>query len=177
LFWGIPQCLHYLGWAAHRRGEYERAAALQEEALARCRQMNIRYATVWFLASLGCVLQAQGDHLRVAAYLQEALVLGREIDARGVLADAVEGTAWFAAAQGQVTWAAHLGGAAEALREALGAALHPVLHAGHEQAVQAMRAALGEAACAAAWAEGQALSLEEAVALALENPDTVRHDH
>ena len=76
--------------------------------------------------------------------------------------------AWLAVAEGQPARAARLGGAAEALREALGAALHPVLHPGHDQAVQAMRAALGEEAFAAAWAEGQALPLEEAVALALE---------
>ncbi len=76
--------------------------------------------------------------------------------------------AWLAVATGQSARAAQLGGAAEALREALGAALHPVLRPGHARAVQAVREALGEDACAAAWAEGQAMTLEQAVAYALE---------
>jgi hypothetical protein len=43
----------------------------------------------------------------------------------------------------------------------------PDHHAGHEQVVRAMRAALGEEAFAAAWAEGRVLPLDEAVTLAL----------
>jgi hypothetical protein len=46
------------------------------------------------------------------------------------------------------------------------------MQAGYEPAVQAMAAALGEEAFAAAWAEGQILSIEQAVALALSvHPD------
>ena len=54
------------------------------------------------------------------------------------------------------------------LRNTRGAALHPVLPAGHERAVRAMQCALGDAAFMAAWTEGQALPLEEAIARALE---------
>jgi hypothetical protein len=44
----------------------------------------------------------------------------------------------------------------------------PVQRVGHDQAVQAMRAALGEEAFAATWAEGHSLPLDEAISLALE---------
>jgi hypothetical protein len=64
--------------------------------------------------------------------------------------------------------AARLGGAAEALREALSMPLAVDARTAHEQMMGSLRAALGEAAFAAAWAEGRALPLEEAVALALE---------
>ena len=74
-----------------------------------------------------------------------------------------------AGARGQPDRAARLGGAAEALRAALGVPLPPETRADHDQAVLAMRAALGKDAFAAAWAEGQALSPEEAFALALEH--------
>ena len=72
------------------------------------------------------------------------------------------------AARGQAHRATRLSGAAEALRAAIGVPLRPHEQASHTQAVQALRAALGEEAFANAWAEGRALSLEEAVALALE---------
>jgi non-specific serine/threonine protein kinase len=86
-----------------------------------------------------------------------------------VLAEVLEGMAWLAAAEGHAARAARLGGAAKALEEALGAALHPVLRPSHDQAVQTMQAALGEAAFAATWAEGRSLPLDEVITLALED--------
>jgi predicted ATPase/class 3 adenylate cyclase len=174
-FWGLPWAFTMLGWAAYRRGEHERAAVLQEQALAHFRHVHYPWGVAWVLSSLGCVLQAGGDHLRAAACLAEGLALGREIGTQGFQAEALEAMAWLAVAEGQPERAARLGGTAEALREELGAALHPVLHVGHERAVLAMRAALDEAAFAVAWAEGRVLSLEEAVTLALADTDAVRH--
>jgi hypothetical protein len=63
--------------------------------------------------------------------------------------------------------AARLWGAAAALREALGAPRAPNRRAEGERELGAARAALGESAFAASWAEGQALSLEQAIADAL----------
>jgi hypothetical protein len=58
-------------------------------------------------------------------------------------------------------------GAATTVRETLGAPLPASERAEYEQAVAPTRAALGEAAWAAAFAEGQALTLEQAIAEAL----------
>jgi tetratricopeptide (TPR) repeat protein len=174
-FWGVPYALSLLGWAAFRHGGYERAAALQEQALARYRQVGYPWGIARVLAALGCVALARGDCGRAAGYLKESLQISHDIGARGLLAEALEAMAWLAVAEGQAARAAHLGGAADALREALGAALHPVLRPGHDQAVEVMRDTLGEAAFAAVWAEGRALPLEEAIALALEDTDAVLH--
>jgi hypothetical protein len=76
----------------------------------------------------------------------------------------LEGFAHVAGAEGDAERAARLFGAAEALREALGAPLPPVERAHYDRSVAATRAALGEEAFAAAWAEGRALSLEQAIA-------------
>ena len=81
----------------------------------------------------------------------------------------LESLAWVAIAQAEPQRAARLGGAAEALWEALGVPLPPEQRAGHDQAMQAMRAALGEELFVAAWAEGRALPLEQAIALALKD--------
>jgi predicted ATPase/class 3 adenylate cyclase len=173
----VPEALTYLGWAAYRRGEHERAAALQEQALARYRDIGYRWGIACVLVALGCVVQARGEYGQAAAYLKESLQLSRAIGARGLSVEALESMAWLAVAEAQVAHGTRLGGAAEALREMLGAALHPVLRGGHDQAVAAMRAALGEAAFTAAWAEGRALPQEEAVALALVDTAAVRQVH
>jgi predicted ATPase/class 3 adenylate cyclase/DNA-binding CsgD family transcriptional regulator len=62
--------------------------------------------------------------------------------------------------------AARLFGAAEAFRQRTGMVRFKVLQAGHESSVAALRAAMDEADFDAAWAEGAALSTEEAIAYA-----------
>jgi hypothetical protein len=78
------------------------------------------------------VLQAGGKYGRAETCLKESLQTSHAIGAQGLLAEVLEATVWLAAATEQPERAVRLGGAAEALREAMGAALHPVLHAGHE---------------------------------------------
>jgi hypothetical protein len=71
-----------------------------------------------------------------------------------------------AAAQGQPLKAARLLGAAAVLHEA---SANPQ-RLDHDRQAADLRAALGEAAFAAAWAEGRAMPLEAAVSLALQEP-------
>ncbi len=64
--------------------------------------------------------------------------------------------------------AARLVGAAEAQFEAIGAALWPADRLEHERTIDAVRTHLDEANWQAAWAEGRTMSLEQAIAYALE---------
>jgi predicted neutral ceramidase superfamily lipid hydrolase len=70
--------------------------------------------------------------------------------------------------QGQPKRAAWLFGAAEALRETSGASIPPVDRADYDRILAAVRAQLDEQTFAAAWAEGRAMTLEQAIAYALE---------
>lgn len=63
--------------------------------------------------------------------------------------------------------AARLWGAAERLRQAIGCRPAPAARATYERAVAAARP-IDEATFAAAWAEGQAMTPEQAIAYALE---------
>ena len=89
---------------------------------------------------------------------------------------ALEGLAWLAAqvgvAQGQrvegARRAARLFGAAEAWRATSGETLSLAEHSGHERYVAIAHAHLDEATWNAAWAEGWAMPLEQAVAYARE---------
>jgi hypothetical protein len=63
--------------------------------------------------------------------------------------------------------AARLWGAIERQREEHGLALSPVERSGYERALSVARAQTELAAWDTAWAEGRALALDEAVAMAL----------
>jgi tetratricopeptide (TPR) repeat protein len=165
---GIAASLGRLGWVVGHQGDLSRAAALLEECLALQRALEDRRGIARSLSHLGWVLSRQGDRDRAAALLAESLRLSLHLGARDLLAEGLESLAYVAVARGQPLRAARLGGAAEALREALGTPLLLALRAGHERAVQAMRAALGEQAFAGAWAEGRAQPLEELIPPALD---------
>jgi tetratricopeptide (TPR) repeat protein len=151
---GIAASLNGLGNIAYQLGDYVHAAALLEEALALQRALGDQHGIASALTNLGQVAWQQGDHGRSAALHKECLRLSRTIGARNLTAEAMEDLAWVAVAQKQPRRAAQLGGAAETLRETLGILLMPDSRAGHDEAVQAMRAALDEEAFAAAWAGG-----------------------
>jgi tetratricopeptide (TPR) repeat protein len=165
---GIAASLDNLGLVAQAQGDYTRAATLHEEALALLRALGDTRDIAASLANLGAVAGRQGDHGRAADLLEQSLLLSRDVSARDLVGTSLESLAWVAVARGRPQQAARLGGGAEALLETLSVPLPPEQQAVHDRAVQAMRAALGEDAFAAAWAEGRALPLEEVIALALE---------
>ena len=65
------------------------------------------------------------------------------------------------AAQGELTWAAHLWGAAEALREAVGTPIPPVYRLDYERAMAKARDKLGNETFARARAEGRTMTPEQ----------------
>jgi tetratricopeptide (TPR) repeat protein len=165
---GIAWGLIDLGNVAYGQRQYVRAAALYEEGLALFREVGDKHGIAYSLIDLGGLRYRQGDYGLAAALLHEALMLSRDIETREAMAESLESLAWVAVAVGQSDRSAWLGGSTEALREALGMPLRPVPQADHDQAVQTMRAALGEEAFAAAWVAGRGMTLEAAIAYALE---------
>ena len=94
--------------------------------------------------------------------------LYRKSRCRRNIAAALIGLARVAEASGRPERSARLLGAAHALLEAIGARLGVVHRTEQERCEAAVRAHLGAAALAAAWAEGQAMTLEQASNFALE---------
>jgi len=94
----------------------------------------------------------------------ESLALGWELGLKELVAWCLEGLAAVAGVLGHLERAARLFGAEEALRAAIGAPLSPTDRATNARAVVAARDQLEEAAFTAAWAEGQAMPLDQAIA-------------
>ena len=117
---------------------------------------------------MGCVALALGDALSAGSHHRESLRLRSELGDRMGVADSLGGLAQVAWQLGHHERAARLFGAAEALRERVGAPLTPGGRADYDRRVAATTAALGSAAFNAAWAKGLAMTLEEAIAYALE---------
>jgi hypothetical protein len=74
------------------------------------------------------------------------------------------------ALESQPAWAARLLGVVEALCETIGAPLLPAEQAHYERDRVTARDVLGQEAFAAAWAEGRAMALEQAIADAQASP-------
>lgn len=157
-----------LALAVLEQGSEEQARALCEESLAIRQQLGDKGGYAHTLSILGRLALQQGDVEQAARCYRESLLLRQETAEKEGVAVALEGLARVTTIRGQTRSAAQLFGAAEVLRTAMGTPLPLSERASHEPAVETVRADLDETAFAQAWAEGQAMTLEQAMAAALE---------
>ncbi len=109
---------------------------------------------------------ARGEPEQAERDAHEALAVAARTQAYTRVADTFECLARLAADGGNHQHAARLLGTAEAARRRIGDFRLPMHQAGYDGAVAAAREALGRSDFDAAWAEGAALSIEEAIAYA-----------
>ncbi len=172
--WSVAAQLRSLGIVAYRQGDLDRAMELLEESLAVWATLRATRGPHDALCELGHVLVARSDPQRAAARYAASLELCKEMGDRLGIARCLEGLAGVVAATSDggaetgLIRAVRLLGAAAALRQALGVPVSRVDRPTFERAVAAVRAGVGEDAFAAAWAEGRALPLDEAIEVALE---------
>jgi predicted ATPase/class 3 adenylate cyclase/DNA-binding CsgD family transcriptional regulator len=157
--------LYYLGRVIRHERDYQQAATLFDECLALYKELGNKPGIARLLRILGKMDCDKGDYGQAGAYLKESLALMQEIKNRRGIASVLEGFATLTVAQQQVRLAARLLGAAEGLREAIGAPVPPDERADYEKTVAATRTRLGEKAFATAWAEGRTMTVEQALAL------------
>jgi tetratricopeptide (TPR) repeat protein len=170
----IAWALCNLGSVASDHGDYGAARTLLEESLALFRELgntqdraNGLYGMTRSLPRMARVARGEGDYEEARALLEESLAMKQELGLKPEIADDLEALTAVAVAQDEPVLAARLFGAVESFREAFLYPLPPPERDEHDRAVAAARAALGEEAFAAAWAEGRAMTLEAAVRFAL----------
>ncbi len=148
------------------RSEHDHAAAqaLIEEALALFKELGDRRAIAKAHYRSGCVAFDQDDVSRAQASYERGLAVLWEVEDTWLIAASLEKLAQVALARGSAAWAARLCARATALREAMGAPVPPIEHASYANTLAAIRAQLGEEAFAAAWAEGRAMTPQQACA-------------
>ena len=109
----------------------------------------------------------QGDYTAAYSFFSDSLAQARGWHKWGI-AWRLEGFAGLAAKEEEPKRAARLYGAAQVLLDSVGARLDPIDRLGYDQYVAIAREQLGDAAFAQAWAEGRAMTMEQAIDLALD---------
>jgi predicted ATPase/class 3 adenylate cyclase/DNA-binding CsgD family transcriptional regulator len=158
--------------AGIQRANSAQAALAGGDLLAARRWADDAVATTtgwWLMYALTArarVAIAQGEPEQAERDAHDALVCGADIQAYVFIPDNLECLAALAVDAGSHREAARLFGATHAIRQRMGAVRFKVWDAGYEASVAAVRDALGKKDFDSAWAEGAALSTEEAIAYA-----------
>jgi predicted ATPase/DNA-binding CsgD family transcriptional regulator len=168
--WETSFMLAHLGMIYLDRDESARAARHFEESLALSREVGHKFSGCVSLTNLARAAQARGDHERAAGLYAEGLALAVELGDKANAAYCLEGLARVTSARGDQERAVRIFGTAEALLEAAGDPLyaHAQDRAYYGRVVDALRSRLDEETFRAAWSEGRAMEMEQAVEYALE---------
>lgn len=144
-----------------RQGDVTGARSDAEESLSLYRATGDPWGVSLALGALGRAAQAAGDLEEAADQLGKSLRVAVGDGVERALPELLEDLASVALSRGDSERAARLGGAAEAIREAIG-----VVREGADGAAADLTG-LRDGSHAAAWESGRALAREEAVAEAL----------
>jgi tetratricopeptide (TPR) repeat protein len=164
----LPVMLGILGDMAYIQGHYERAEDYYRQSFRVTQELGQALFAAVVRRRLGLAVLRQGRVEEARAFLAEALVRTREMGSVRYIAQGVAEWAGLAESCGQPERAARLLGAAEAIWEANDLLLTPFTQFIYERNVAAVRAQLDEDRFATAWAEGRAMTQEQAVDYALE---------
>jgi len=161
--------MSHLASLVEQRGDLDRAVRLLDEDLAFCRWFGDSHGVANALRGLACLAYGQGDTTRATTLLKDGLVLFGALADTPCITQNLVLLAYVATLEGRHRQAAVLLGAAETLRGGTGIPLRPSARAVHDPTVAAARSGLGDDGFAAAWAEGRAMTPEQAVAYALDD--------
>jgi predicted ATPase/DNA-binding CsgD family transcriptional regulator len=170
----ITRILGGLGEFALREGNLEQAGAVLQECLALCRETGDKQRLSRALNLMGLTVALQGDRERATELCRESVVVARELGDKIDIAACISGWAQALLAMGGArdtesnSRAAQLLSLADALGTPSGNRWELMRRTQFNEAVAAARLALGDKAFSSAWKKGHALSIDEAIGIAVE---------
>jgi tetratricopeptide (TPR) repeat protein len=156
------------GHLAAAQGNYERACALYEAAAAVGEAVGARVEQAIAIGDLGNLARMQGDLGRAQALWQESLALITRRGSKWAAGWALGNMGTLTVHQGAYARGVRLISAAQAAHPGFLMSIDPDEREDCEASLATARTALGEDAFAVAWAEGQAMTPEQAFAEALQ---------
>jgi predicted ATPase/DNA-binding SARP family transcriptional activator len=165
---GVATMLVYRGVLACHQGDYERARTFIQEGLPLLREVGDRVAVARGLLGLGLSAFHQDTLERAEGFFKEGLSLAREIGARLDMPPLLEGLAAVACRKNHHRQGCMLLGFSDQLRGAIGTPISIAERADYEAVMSAVHSNLGDKGFAEAWAEGQKMTMDQALRCALE---------
>ena len=170
---GSACSLYLLGRFALAQGELTRAQSWLEESLAVFEALGLQLNIAQVLSWLAGIALVRDDRAKAGTLCERSIALSRQMDDQKSMALFLQEWGCIVARQGDSAWAAQLWGAAETLGGATQSlrpfdlfTLFTMLgeRADYERMVSAVRSRLGESTFAQDWAEGRAMTPEQALA-------------
>jgi predicted ATPase/class 3 adenylate cyclase len=162
---GVADTIWLQAIVARLEGDNVRALALGEDSLVRHRRAGDRFGTNDALHVVGRIALAEDDLDTAETCFLEALAYDEEVENRTGMGIVLDNLAAKASGEGRHLFAVRLAGASEAIKDAAGGHAPPPFIDLPDPRVAA-REVYGAAAVDAAWEEGRAMTLEQAVAYA-----------
>jgi predicted ATPase/DNA-binding SARP family transcriptional activator/DNA-binding CsgD family transcriptional regulator len=159
-----------LGTVALLQGDFAQAESRFEDGLAMARRVGDRAGIYNALFSLSQLALIRGDYEEARSGFDEGMALSRQMEDRANVAYCLEGIAAVAGMQGQTERSVRLFGAAERLLESVGVPVwnyYMIDRSLYEHTIAELRDLLGEADFGEAWADGRAMTLDDAIEYAL----------
>jgi tetratricopeptide (TPR) repeat protein len=167
----IAYSIHNLGVFTLAQGNTDRARPFFEQDLVLFREVGDKSGIVLSLQYQGLFAHLQGDDVQARSFFEEGLVLARETGPIWISSNYLLWLADLAAERGQLERAVRLCSAAKTHLDKIASYWDAYENAHYERIMNLARVSLGEDAFALIQAEGRAMTLEQAVAYALEELD------
>ncbi|HEY0471470.1 MAG TPA: tetratricopeptide repeat protein [Kribbella sp.] len=156
---GLAWSLISLGTIAQYGGELTEAEDLLQESLALSQRLGYREGVAWSLNQLGIVERRRGLTERAVHLLDESLAEHRDLGDRWRSASVLEELATVASQRGRTEYAAFLLGAADGIRELIGAPIPEIEKPDNQATRQAIEQTLDRRTFRAAWSAGRTAPL------------------
>jgi predicted ATPase/transcriptional regulator with XRE-family HTH domain len=165
--WSRATSLNMLGTIMRMQGKRRQACAFYEESIVLLREVGDRWELSAPLRNLGNLLIQEGNDQRARVLYRESLLCCQEMKGQWFLSRSLEDMALLLSRQGNLLQAATILGAAEALREQLGATVLPFSTQTYEQCLDIIRQQLSSEEYRRSWQAGRAMNAEQAISYAL----------
>jgi tetratricopeptide (TPR) repeat protein len=161
----ILSTLNNLAIVAQHLGQLDRAEALYREKVELCQASNDERSLGHALHGLGELRMARADYASALAFFRQSVEIRHRLGHLPDLSNSLVMTAIVLHRLGKPITAVQLISASDKLRRETGAAPIPATQAEIENSLNQMRTQIDIAAFEQVWADGQRLSVDEAVAL------------
>jgi predicted ATPase/class 3 adenylate cyclase len=164
----IAQTLYRLGDLARLAGDNAGSDVFYKEGLTYFKEMGTKLEIASGLHKLGYITLYRHDPHQAGILFKESIKIQQEAGNKQGIAECLFGLAGVAGIMGQLEHATQLFGAGQALLDMVGAPLSPADKAEYERDLAEMQRKLAPNVFENAWKVGQAMTIEQAIELALQ---------